>query len=219
MPTKGKQIINLYVKDFILLFKDKIFYGSVLLFSITSIITTYYILDNNYNQIIINSLFWIILLFSVTTAITTSLIKEPYSNKIYYYSIVSPLIYLISKILLNITLTLIISFSSFIIFYMFFGNFINNILLYIIAIVLNNIGLSLILTFTSSITSYAKSSFILIAILSFPLIIPVLIFTNKIIQMTLYNTNFNYTTIIQFILLNILICFLILILFPYLWKE
>ncbi|HRS54797.1 MAG TPA: hypothetical protein P5250_08845, partial [Bacteroidales bacterium] len=166
MPTKGKQIINLYVKDFILLFKDKIFYGSVLLFSITSIITTYYILDNNYNQIIINSLFWIILLFSVTTAITTSLIKEPYSNKIYYYSIVSPLIYLISKILLNITLTLIISFSSFIIFYMFFGNFINNILLYIIAIVLNNIGLSLILTFTSSITSYAKSSFILIAILS-----------------------------------------------------
>jgi len=215
-----KQISLLFAKDFYLLYKDKGASGGIILFLVSSIFIAYHALGKTTDTSVINAIFWIILVFSLTTAVTAVFSKESRNRDLYYYNIVSPLAYVFAKILLNLTTSTILSLSAWLLFMFFFGIVYNNTLLFIAGLLIGSSGFTLVLTLASALASRSGGSFTLAAILSFPLLIPVLIMADKITMMSLQPEYlFDLALIIQAFALNIVITLLIIMLFPYLWKE
>jgi len=214
------QAANYYLKELTLLFRNKGTYGGVLLFLISSVLIVYHIAGASNNIETFNAIIWIILLFSVTTSVTANFGNENDSINIYNYSIISPLAYIFSKIMFNVFISIVLALLTKALFYLFFNFMPEKLLLYLIALLSGVIGFSLIITFTSAISVRAGGNFTLTAILSFPLIFPVIITANKLtIQSLTVSGIFEINVLLQSLLLNFLIFLLIIVLFPYLWKE
>ncbi|MEM9822042.1 MAG: heme exporter protein CcmB [Bacteroidota bacterium] len=168
-----------------------------------------------------NTLFWIIMLFISVNAITKSFNQENGDRILYYYTLASPTAIIFSKVLYNIVLLLFLSVLSFSIFALVVGNPVKNMGEFSVALVLSSVGFSLAFTFISAIAAKASNSSTLMAILAFPVIIPIL--------MTLLKLSANALGLIQdtgvgkdiLILLAIDLILLALtgILFPYLWRD
>ena len=214
------QTKNFYIKELKLLFRNKGSYGGVLLFLISSVFVVYHATGISTNPNILNGIIWILLLFSITTAVTANFSKEDDAINIYNYGIINPIAYIIAKVILNIVISILLALLLLALFYLFFSFIPLNIMQYIIGILAGSIGFSLILTFTSALASRAGGNFTLVAVLSFPLVFPVIIIANKITLSALsISETFNFNFLLQSSLLNILILLLIIVLFPYLWKE
>jgi heme exporter protein B len=103
---------------------------------------------------------------------------------------------------------------------LFFGSQVNNKGLFILVFFLGAIGLSNIFTLLSAISARTNNP-VLLAILGFPIVLPLLMLVIKLC--TLVDTAFSqrdiYIGIGSVITLDIITLILSLVLFPYLWKD
>ena len=167
-----KEIKTLFYKDFRLELKQKYVLNGILLYLLSTIFVTYLAFDKVIGIDTWNSLFWIILLFVAVNGISKSFVQESPARNIYYYTITSPQAIVLSKILYNLLLMAILSLLSFGMFVLLMGNMVVNIGLFIVALLLGSFGLASILTMMAAIASRASNNFSLMAILSFPLVLP-----------------------------------------------
>lgn len=208
-------------KDVRLELKQKYVLNGILLYLLSTIFVTYLAFEEVITPETWNSLFWIILLFVGVNGISKSFVQESPARYIYYYTIASPQAVVLSKILYNLFLMAILSLLSFGMFLLLMGNQVVNIELFILALILGSFGLSSILTMVAAIASRASNNFSLMAILSFPIILPLLLTLMKISRMALAGPGWpgTYGPLVILATINLAVIILAYLLFPYLWRD
>ena len=207
-------------KEIMLEFRQKYAISGILLY-IFSTIFVVYMSAGTADGRMWNNLFWIIVLFASVNAVAKSFLQESGDRQLYYYTLVNPIAIIVSKMIYNTLLLLILSFLAYGVFSLVIANPVRDTNLFYLTILLGSLGFSITFTFISAIASKANNSASLMAILGFPIIIPIL--------MTLVNISlnaigeFNDSTINDNILILLAIDLLLagaaLILFPFLWRD
>lgn len=167
-----------------------------------------------------NALFWIISLFASLNAVVKSFVQENSARQLFYYQLANPTAIILSKILYNIVLLLVINILSFIVLGLMVGNPVQDTPPYFLAILLGSLGFSITFTFISAIAAKANNSATMMAILSFPVILPILVTLIRLSKSAINATKISWgndvLTLGAIDMILIALCFL---LFPFLWKD
>lgn len=216
-----REIKLLLIKDFKLEFRQKFMLNSLILYALATVFICYLAFHQTIPKEAWNALFWIILLFSAIQMASKTFVQEGSYRQIYYYTVAKPESIIISKMIYNSVLMLFISLITFFFYFLFLGDFIIHHGLFFTTMLVGSLGLSAALTLVSAISSRSGNSFALMAILSFPVVLPLLLI---IIQLSLASLNpeaVNGVTknIVALGLLDAIIFAMAYFLFPYLWKD
>jgi heme exporter protein B len=167
-------IWNLMRKEAVLEWRQKYALGGVFLYVISTVFLIY-ISFVKVSPPVWNVLFWIVSLFASVNALVKSFVQENGNRQLYYYTLANPTAVILSKIFYNIALLLFINLLSWMAFATFAGNPVKDPLQFLSVIIMGSISLAIAFTFISAIAAKANNSSTLMAILSFPIIIPILI--------------------------------------------
>ena len=215
------RITTLLKKDILLEFRQKHTFYGILLYIASTMYVLFLSMDE-LNANVWNGLFWVIQLFICVNAVAKSFLQENRGRMLYYYSIASPVEFIISKILYNVVLMICMSLLSLLLFVIFLNNPIDNSLRFIGIVVLGGAGLSIVFTLMSAIAAKAQQNAALIAILGFPVILPQLLMLMRLSKAAFAEV-FRAGAVMELtgliIGLDILVIALAVILFPYLWKD
>lgn len=168
-----------------------------------------------------NALFWIIMLFASINAITKSFIQESRARQLYYYTIASPKAIIISKIIYNIFLMILLSSIALGFYSLVFNNPMGDPMFYLLSVLLGSISFASVFTMISGIASKASNGGGLMAILSFPLVIPLLVVLIKFSKNAMdgLDRSVSYDEIGVIMAINVIVITTSLLLFPYLWRD
>src|SRR5436190_7230036 len=200
--------------------KQKYAFNGLLLY----VVSTIFVCFLSFKQIIDpptwNALFWIIMLFASVNAVAKSFMTENRGRLLYYYTLTSAEAVIISKTIYNVLLLLVLSLINLLFYSIFIGNLVQDLPMFIIGMILGCMGFASIMTLISAIASKAGGNSTLMAILSFPILIPLLItiirFTKN--AMDGLDWSVNYKFLIILLALNVLTKALSYLLFPFLWR-
>lgn len=214
-------IFTLLKKDILLeLRQQHTFYG-VLLYIASTTFVLYLSIDEPAANVW-NGLFWVIQLFVCINTVAKSFLQEGKGRMLYFYSITSPVEFIISKLLYNITLMILMSVISLVLFFIFLNNPVSNTFRFTGIVIVGGIGLSMVFTLMSAIAAKAQQNAALIAILGFPIILPQLLLLIRLSK-SAFAEVFKENAVLQLtgliIGLDVLIFVMAIILFPYLWKD
>jgi heme exporter protein B len=108
-----------------------------------------------------------------------------------------------------------------IVYEIFFTNSLGDLLFYLISVLLGSISFSTVFTMISAIASKAGNNGTLMAILSFPVIIPVILLLIRISKYAMdgLERSASYGNIGVLCAINVIVIAASLILFPYLWRD
>ena len=168
-----------------------------------------------------NALFWIVLLFTAVNAIAKSFIQERQGRFIYYYTLASPQAVILSKMVYNFLLLLLLALVGFSLYSLVLGNPVQDKVLFIINMLLGAAGFSFTLTMISGIASKTNNGSALMAILSFPVLIPLLLLIIKVSKNAMdgLEASSSYDEILLIASINVMVGAISYILFPYLWRS
>lgn len=197
--------------------------NSVLLYVFSAVFLTYLSLQGliNIDVKYLGSLFWIILTFAAVNAVSKSFIQETENRRHYYFTLAKANAVLVSKMIYNTVLICIMSLLCFGFFSLFLSFVPENIALFFSGMILGSIGYASILTLVSAIAAKTNANFALVAILSFPLVLPLLMLLIKItdLSITAGAANEALRFILILALLDVIVWVLSLLLFPYVWRD
>lgn len=217
-------IKTLFQKEFILELRRKsAISGLVLYLFSTAFICylTFSLRQNLITPLVWSALFWITILFTAVNTVAKSFIGEKKGKDIYYYSIASPESIIISKIIYNFILCTLLSFTGFILFILFLNNPVVDLFLFSITILLTSLGFASSLTMLSGIAAKANNSSILMAVLSFPIIISILLLAIKVTKNCIdaLDRSISWDEILTLLAINCLVTAVSYLLFPYIWRS
>jgi heme exporter protein B len=216
-----KPVISLLKKDLLLELRQQHTLYGILLY----IASTIFVLSLSVDELdakVWNGLFWVIQLFICVNAVAKSFLQESKGRMLYYYTIVSPVAFVVAKLLYNLILMLIMSLISLLLYSIFINNPVTNALQFTGIVILGGISISLVFTLMSAIAAKASHNAALMAILGFPVILPLLLLLMRLSKAAFSEVFkdgavMNLTGLI--IGLDALIIAMAVILFPYLWKD
>jgi heme exporter protein B len=215
-----QQIKYLIAKEIKLELRNKYALGGILLYVVSTIFVSYLCFKRIVTPATWNALFWIILLFASINAIAKSFINETRGRLLYIYTLASPQAVILSKIIYNSFLLLVLSGLCLLIYSLFVGDQIQDKSLFLLTLTLGSFGFSSLLTMVSAIASKTGNNFTLMAILSFPIIMPLLMVLIKLSKNALDGLerwDVHYLLILGCI--NVIIIALSYLLFRYLWRD
>ncbi len=215
------QVKHLVWKEIILEWRSKYAFNGVLLYVVSTVFVCY-LSFVSVEKLTWNALFWIIMLFASINAIAKSFIQESKGRHLYIYTLVSPSALIIAKTIYNSILMVILTLIA-LIFYSLVFDFPagTDILMYFMAATLGSLSFSTIFTMVSAIASKTSNGGMLMAILSFPIIIPVLIVLIKFAKNAIdgLDRTVSLDEIGLLAMINVLVMTVALLLFPYLWRD
>ena len=207
-------------KDITLELRQKYAISGILLYVLSTVFVVYLVFVQ-LNPRVWNAMFWIIILFASVNAVTKSFMQESGYRALYYYSIANPIAVIISKIIYN---TLLLSFLTLLTFgflSLITENPVKDMQLFIVTMLLGSVGLAITLTFISSIAVKANNGATLMAILSFPVVIPILITLIKLsaVSLRLIRDTSYGQDIVSLLAIDLILISVAFILFPFVWKD
>jgi heme exporter protein B len=216
-----RPVITLLKKDLLLEWRQQhTFYGILLYIAATIFVLQLAVSDLEAN--VWNGLFWVIQLFVCVNAVAKSFLQESKGRMLYFYSIASPVQFIAAKILYNVLMMLLMSTISLLLYRTFLNNPVSNSLLFYGIVLLGGGSISLVFSLMSAIAAKAQQNAALIAILGFPVILPLLMLLMRLSK-TAFNEVFREGAVLQLVALiaglDALIIVMAAVLFPYLWKE
>ncbi len=215
-----QQIKHLIAKEIKLELRNKYALGGILLYVISTIFVSYLCFKRIVTPATWNALFWIILLFASINAVAKSFINETRGRLLYLYTLASPQAVILSKIIYNSLLLLVLSGLCLLIYNLFVGNIIQDTPLFLLTLFLGSFGFSSLLTMVSAIASKTGNNFTLMAILSFPIILPLLMVLIKLSKNALDGLeNWDVHYLLILVCINMIIIALSYLLFRYLWRD
>lgn len=216
-----KEIAALLQKEILLEWRQRYAFSGILLYVVSTVFVCYLSFKNIIDVSSWNALFWIIILFASVNASAKSFLQEAKGRMLYYYTLSSPQAFILSKIIYNAILMLFLSITCLGFYSLFMGNVVENLPLFLLVLSLGSIGISSLLTMVSAIASKANNNFTIMAILAFPIIMPILITIIKLSMNTIDGTDFYYNLKYFSVIfsLDVIVLILAYLLFPYLWKD
>jgi heme exporter protein B len=222
------QTWELFKKEVVLEWRSKYAFNGVLLYVVSTVFVCYIAFNltpgfdkSEGYKVVWNVLFWIIILFASVNAIAKSFLQESKSRLLYYYSIASPHAIILSKTLYNILLMSLLSVLALLVYLVFFTNTIGDPLFYFLIVILGSLSFSTVFTMISAIASKAGNNGTLMAILSFPVIIPVILILVRLSKHAMdgIDRSVSYGDIGVLCAINAIVMATALLLFPYLWRD
>lgn len=217
----AKQVKYLVEKEIILEWRSKYALNGVLLYVVSTIFVCSLSFVSIDNKITWNALFWIIMLFASINGVSKSFLQETKGQQLYSYIIASPIAIIIAKTIYNILLMTFLTTVALVFYVAVFGYAPADLAMYYIAVLLGSLSFSTIFTMVSAISSKAGNGGMLMAILSFPVIIPVLIMLIKLAKNAIDGLDraVSLDEIGILLIINVMAISASLLLFPYLWRE
>lgn len=215
-----RQFSTLFRKELILEWRQRYAIGGILLYVVSTVFIVYLAFQQVKPQAW-NALFWIISLFAAVNAVAKSFVQENGKRQLYYYTLANPIALILSKISYNTLLLLGLAGLAFAAMTLVVGNPIIDFSVFGIAVLLGNLGFAITFTFISAIAAKANQSGTLMAILSFPIVIPILLELIKLTTIAIgfaKDTSWGHDVAILGAIDAILIA-LVLLLFPFLWRD
>lgn len=215
------KIITLLKKDFLLEMRQQHTFFGILLY-VASTIFVLYLAMGQPESTVYNGLFWMIQLFVCVNAVAKSFMQESKGRMLYFYTLTSPVEFIIGKLIYSTVIMLLMVLLSLALFRFLLGNPVSHYLQFAAIACLGGLSLSLVFTLMSAIAAKAHQNAAIMAILGFPLIIPQLLLLIRLSKAA-YGEVFREGALLQISLLlaglDILVIVLSVVLFPFLWKD
>lgn len=148
--------------------------ASVLLF----VVGTAYLFSLTFGRLeprLWNALFWIVLLFGATNGLGQAFRRELTYRYAYYAQLAPPLALYFAKVVFNAAFLSLVGALTWLLLALLFGNAVRDPALFALAIALGSVGLSLVLTFLALLAGRVTNGPGTVAILAFPVVIPLLL--------------------------------------------
>jgi heme exporter protein B len=215
------KIIILLKKDFLLELRQQHTFFGILLY-VASTIFVLYLAMGQPDSTVYNGLFWMIQLFVCVNAVAKSFLQESKGRMLYFFSITSPVNFIIGKLIYSAVVMFLMVLVSLILFRILLGNPVINQFQFIGIASLGGLSLSLVFTLMAAIAAKAQQNAAIMAILGFPLIIPQLLLLIRLSK-SAFGEAFREGALVQISLLlvglDVLVIVLAVVLFPFLWKD
>ena len=218
----NNKVLALVKKDILLELRQKHTLYGIILYVAATIFVIYLSLSDSPDVQVWNSLFWVIQLFVCVNAVAKSFLQESKGRLLYFFTIASPVEFILAKLIFNLVLMALMGTISILLFFLFLGNPTLNTAYFLGISLLGGAGISLVFTLMSAIAAKAQQNASLIAILGFPVILPQLMLVMRLSKVAFAEV-FREGAVLQLIgltsLMNVLVIVLAVVLFPYLWKD
>lgn len=214
------QLISLVKKDLLIEWRQKHTLFGVLLY-VGATVFAVYIMNGQPEVKVWNALFWITQLFVAVNSVAKSFLQEHPNRFRYYFIVVKPTTFLLAKMLYSMVLMMSISLISLFLFSILLGNPVIQTAVFVGVTAAGSLALSAVFTFLSAIAARAQQNAALMAILGFPLVIPVLMILSNLALSAIspvYQEGW-WVMMLVLLALGVLVIILGLILFPFLWQE
>lgn len=215
-----QRVLQLIKKDLLVDWRQQNPITGILLYLGATIFAAYMAFGGFVTLEVWNALFWIILLFTSINAISKSFIQEERRTH-YYYFLCKPGEILTAKLIYSFAYLLSIALLSTLLYMILLGNPIGQYGLFLMNLILGCLGLSAAFTMVSAIAFRTSNRSIMMAVLGFPIIIPVLILSisnsfkilDGFIWMQIQGN------VIGLFSMDVIIIALAFVLFPFTWKS
>ncbi len=215
-----KQILLLVKLEISLELRSKAALSALILYVIATVFTVYMCLKTNDDRTW-NALVWIVILFVCMNVVSKSFFQTHQSRWNYYYTTVPPVALLFSKIIYNTMLAVCLSLMTWTVFYMLFGIEVTRFLMFLSIIIIGSATLTATLTMLSAIAAKSNNNSTLLAVLSFPILVPIIMLISQLSLAAFTDMKWNNLANDAFSLLamHVLVYALGALLFPYLWRD
>ena len=214
-------VLNLLKKDFLLELRPQHTFFGILLYTASTIFVLRLAMGQP-ESTVYNGIFWTIQLFVCVNAVAKSFLQESKGRMLYFFSITSPISFIIAKLIYSTVVMLLMVLLSLLFFRILLGNPIDKYFQFIGIACLGGVSLSLVFTLMAAIAAKAQQNAAIMAILGFPLIIPQLLLLIRLSK-SAFGEVFKEGALMQIslllIALDILVIVLAIVLFPFLWKD
>ncbi|WP_250630956.1 heme exporter protein CcmB [Rhodoflexus caldus] len=219
-----REILILLGKELRLEWRRKYAFNGILLYIVATVFVAYLSFNLKKSQLsplTWNALFWIILLFTAISAIAKSFVQEPESRHYYYYQLVRPESVIISKILYNSLLMVVMSVIGLLIYVILLGNPVQDMSFFLLDVALGSMGFAAALTLVSAIAAKAQSSGTLMAVLGFPVVLPMIMLLIKVSKNAIDGLarSQSHDELLMLGGINLIVLAVSFLLFPFLWKA
>jgi heme exporter protein B len=173
------------------------------------------------SAIIWSALFWLTLLFAVINTVAKSFIGEKKGLTIYTYTLATASTIILSKIVYNTLLCIGLSFTAFILFKLFLPTDTPDYLLLLCTLALCSMGFAGCLSLISAIAAKSNHSNVIMAVLSFPVIVGILLMAIRVTKNVLdqLERSTSYDELLNLLAIDAIMVALAYILFPYVWRS
>jgi heme exporter protein B len=217
-------LVILIRKEFTLELRRKSVVSGIGLYLFSLVFICY--LTFNLRQNVINpatwsALFWLVILFSAVNTIAKSFIGEKPGALMYLYMVASAQEIIISRIIYNFILCLLLGLVGYALFALFIENPVVDRGVFLTGLTLTSLGFSASLSLISGIASKARNSNVLMAVLSFPVLIGILLMAIRITKNALdgLEAAASRDEIVNLLAINVISGALSYLLFPYIWRS
>lgn len=218
------QVVFFIKKEIRLEWRNRHALNGVLLYLVSTVFLCYLsfnVRTNQINPVTWNVIYWIIILFTAVNAVAKSFIQEKEGSFLYLYWTHNPAVIILGRTVYNSLLMIVLGIGGFVIYSIVLGNPVQDVLMFLLVIVVGSCGLSFTMTMVSAIASKARNSNTLMAILSFPIVLPILLMIIKVSKNALGGVE-RAASVDDFVILlaiNALVGASSYLLFPYLWRT
>jgi len=216
-------ISNLYTlikKEFDLEFRQSHALWGVILFAACTV----FIVFKSFNTLGAfqwNVMLWIIVIFSGINAVAKSFVQENKETYLYYYTVFDPLELILAKLIYNFLFMIIIITLVATLLTVFTINPIKDYSLFIQGSVLGALGLSCIFTFIAALSGIDRGGTTIMSVMALPLVLPIILLLIKItaVSMQLMVDSAIGSDLMILAGIDLMICALMLLLFPIIWRS
>lgn len=166
-------------------------------------------------------LFWIAVLFTSVNAVAKSFLQESSGLQMYMYSIASPQLIILSRMIYNTILMVVLSVIALALYAFSLGFPVTGVSSFFLVMLMGAVAFALTFTMISAIAGSGRNAGTLTAILAFPILLPVLRILIRVSLESLVADalSANLQDLLYLLALNAFIAVLALVLFPYLWRD
>lgn len=212
---------TLIKKEFLLEFRQKSTLAGILVYIVATVFISALCFKKIIHPTVWNALFWTIFMFISINVSSKSFIQETKGKGLLNYLYYHPRAFILSKIIYNMLLMAVLSLLTFFFYSWFVGSMVQDLGMFLLALLFSSSAFSGVLSLMSAIASKANNNISLMAILSFPVLMPLLLVSVKLSKHAIdglaWSVSYKYLLIL--IMLNFVVVALATILFNYLWKE
>lgn len=218
------EIPRLLKLELLLDLRQKHAWGGMVLYVISSVYVCYLAVKQGLGTSTWNALFWIILLFAAFNALARSFQREDQGRQLYLYTLAGARNVILARTIYNAVTMVVLGLLSLFFYALFLGtNAMENVLIgdFLLAVVLGSIGFASVLTLISAIAARAGNGLGLMAILGFPIVLPMLLAVMRASKLALDGIGMveNGKYFLMLLAIDALTMAISALLFPYLWRD
>lgn len=221
---RSTEVASLFRLEVALDLREKAAWGGMLLYVVSAVYVTYLSVHRIVDLPTWNALYWVILLFAAFHALARSFIREEGGRHLYLYTLADPRSVILARTAYNALNMLALSGLSILAYILLLGSgplADADLPQFIAVVLLGAAGLAVVLTLIAALAAKAGNGFGLMAILGFPVVLPMLLTVMRASKNALdgiaWGMNARY--LLWIVAIDALVVALAWMLYPYLWRD